>query len=232
MTTPLPHPLPHPLPLPCALPPKAVIFDCDGVVVDSEHPTLVLLQEDLATHGLHLTIPEMEARFIGGTVESIFQKLRADGTPLPDGWVAEFYVRMYAMLARNTPLIPGILQVLDALDAAGIPYAMGSNGTPEKMQITLGQHGLVSRFRGHLYSGQAMGRPKPAPDLFLHAARALGVAPADCAVIEDSATGARAARAAGIPCFGFAPLGPHPGLLGEGARLFTRMQDLPAQLGL
>jgi HAD superfamily hydrolase (TIGR01509 family) len=219
-------------PLPCALPPKAVIFDCDGVVVDSEHPTLVLLQADLASHGLHMSIPDMEARFIGGTVETIFHQVRAAGTPLPEGWVAAFYVKMYAMLARHTPLISGILEVLDALDAAGIPYAMGSNGTLEKMQITLGQHGLVARFRGHLYSGQAMGKPKPAPDLFLHAARALGVDPADCVVIEDSATGARAARAAGIPCFGYAPLGPQPGLLAEGARLFARMQDLPATLGL
>jgi beta-phosphoglucomutase-like phosphatase (HAD superfamily) len=122
--------------------------------------------------------------------------------------------------------------VLDALDKAGIPYAMGSNGTPEKMQITLGQHGLVERFRGHLYSGQAMGRPKPAPDLYLHAAGRLGVSPANCVVIEDSAAGARAARLAGMRCFGYAPKGAHPGLVAEGAVLFNDMQELPALLGV
>jgi HAD superfamily hydrolase (TIGR01509 family) len=136
------------------------------------------------------------------------------------------------MLRAEVALIPGILGVLDALDSAGIPYAMGSNGTPEKMQITLGQHGLIARFRGHLYSGQALGRPKPAPDLYLHAAGRLGVAPADCVVIEDSAAGALAARAAGMRCYGYAPKGGHPGLVAAGAVLFGDMGELPGILGL
>lgn len=88
-----------------------------------------------------------------------------------------------------------------------MPYAVGSNGTPDKKVITLGQNGLLPRFRGHIYPGQALGTPKPAPDLWLHAARALGVAPEDCVVIEESAVGAEAARRAGIPCFGYAPHG-------------------------
>ena len=136
------------------------------------------------------------------------------------------------MLRASTPLVPGILGVLDALDLAGIPFAMGSNGTPEKMAITLGQHGLVERFRGHLYSGQAMGRPKPAPDLYLHAAGRLGVDPATCVVIEDSPAGARAARAAGMRCYGYAPKGAHPGLAAEGAILFHDMVELPGILGV
>lgn len=214
------------------LPPKAVLFDCDGVVVDSEHPTLVLLQADLASHGLNLSLEELDARFVGGTVETVAAKVRAAGVTLPADWVADFYDRMYAMLRQNTPLIPGILTVLDALDAAGIPFAMGSNGTPEKMQITLGQHGLVGRFRGHLYSGQALGTPKPAPDLYLHAAARLGIAPKDCIVIEDSAAGARAARAAGMRCFGYAPKGQAERLTNEGAVPFRDMADLPALLGL
>ena len=214
------------------LPPKAVIFDCDGVVVDSEGPTLVMLRDDLARHGLDLTIADLEAGYVGGTVESCGIKARAAGASLPDDWVADFYDRMYAMLRDHTPLIPGILTVLDALDAAGIPFAMGSNGTPEKMQITLGQHGLVERFRGHLYSGQALGRPKPAPDLYLHAAAQLGVPPQGCVVIEDSAAGARAARAAGMRCLGYAPHGHADRLAAEGAIPFTRMDDLPRLLGL
>jgi HAD superfamily hydrolase (TIGR01509 family) len=212
--------------------PAAVIFDCDGVVIDSEHPTLVMVRDDLERYGLTLTLAELEAGYIGGTVETVAEKARANGARLPEDWVSDFYARMYAMLRAHVPLVPGILGVLDALDGAGIPYAMGSNGTPEKMQITLGQHGLIPRFRGHLYSGQALGRPKPAPDLYLHAARALGVEPALCAVVEDSAAGARAARLAGMRCYGYAPKGAHAGLLAEGAVLFADMAELPVLLGL
>jgi HAD superfamily hydrolase (TIGR01509 family) len=214
------------------LPPKAVIFDCDGVVVDSEQPTLDMLQADLAAHGLPLTMDELTSKYVGGTVEACATRARAAGATLPEDWVQDFYARMYAMLREHTPLIPGILTVLDALDAAGLPYAMGSNGTPEKMQITLGQHGLIDRFKGHLYSGQALGRPKPAPDLYLHAAAQLGIAPADCIVIEDSAAGARAARAAGMRCMGYAPHSPADHLANEGAIPFTCMNDLPRLLGL
>jgi HAD superfamily hydrolase (TIGR01509 family) len=214
------------------LPPKAVLFDCDGVVVDSEQPTLDMLQADLAAHGLPLTMDELTSRYIGGTVEVCGARARAAGATLPEGWVQDFYARMYAMLREHTPLIPGILGVLDALDAAGIPYAMGSNGTPEKMQITLGQHGLIERFKGHLYSGQALGRPKPAPDLYLHAAAQLGIAPAECIVIEDSAAGACSARAAGMRCMGYAPHGHADRLANEGAIPFTDMTALPKLLGL
>ena len=212
--------------------PAAVIFDCDGVVVDSEHPTLVMVRDDLERYGLRLTLEELEAGYIGGTVETVAEKARANGARLPDDWVSDFYGRMYAMLRASVPLVKGIVGVLDALDSAGIPYAMGSNGTPEKMQITLGQHGLIDRFRGHLYSGQALGRPKPAPDLYLHAAGRLGVEPSACVVVEDSAAGARAARTAGMRCFGYAPKGAHDGLLAEGAVLFNDMAELPALLGV
>ncbi len=212
--------------------PAAVIFDCDGVVVDSEHPTLLMVQADLARYGLPVTLEELNAKYVGGTVETVAARARAAGARLPEGWVADFYSRMYAMLREDTPLIEGVVDVLDALDAAGIPFAMGSNGTVEKMHITLGQHGLIDRFRGHLYSGQAIGKPKPAPDLFLLAASRLGVPPDGCMVIEDSVAGATAARAAGMACFGYAPQGDHPALAATGARLFSSMQALPALLGL
>lgn len=211
--------------------PKAVIFDCDGVIVDSEPMTLAFLRDDLAAHGLDMPIGQMHDLFVGGTIAGVAQQARSLGADLPEGWVADFYDRLYGLLAGGTALVPGILTVLDALDAAGIPYAIGSNGTDRKMQVTLGQHpGLIPRFRG-LLSGQAIGRPKPAPDLYLAAADLLGTAPADCAVVEDSATGARAARAAGIPCWGYAPEG-NERLAAEGATLFRRMTDLPGLLGL
>ncbi|MDM7932619.1 HAD family phosphatase [Tabrizicola sp.] len=215
--------------------PAAVLFDCDGVIIDSEGPTCALLLDDLAAHGLPLTLHQLETDYIGGTIETVAARARAAGATLPDGWVADFYLRMNAMLAREAPLIPGILGVLGALDAAGVPYAVASNGPPQKMQITLGQHGLIPRFRAVL-SGQAIGRPKPAPDVYLAAAIACGAAPADCVVIEDSPAGARAALAAGIRCLGYAPLGPDTpparGLLALGIPLFPVMTDLPALLHL
>ena len=213
--------------------PRAIIFDCDGVLVDSEPAAFDLLAQDLAAHGLPLPRAEMERIFIGGTIAGVHAKARSLGARLPDGWVAGFYERLYARLAEGTPLVPGVLDLLDALDAAGIPYAVGSNGSDRKMQVTLGQHpGLLDRFRDRLFSGQTLGAPKPAPDLYLHAARALGQPPAACAVIEDSPTGVRAASAAGIRCFGYAPHGDGAALAAEGATVFQSMADLPHLLGL
>ena len=101
------------------------------------------------------------------------------------------------------------------------------------MQVTLGQHpGIMTRLHGQLYSGQTLGTPKPHPGLYLHCARALGVSPQDCAVIEDSATGARAAANAGMRCFGYAPEGDGAHLVAVGAVVFRSMHDLPGLLGL
>lgn len=213
--------------------PQAVIFDCDGVLVDSEPATFALLAEDLHAYGLTLTLAEMEPLFLGGTVSGVRDKARALGADLPDSWVDDFYERLYARLAQGTPIVPGILAVLDALDAARIPYAVGSNGAPRKMRITLGQHpALLARLQGRLFSGQALNMLKPAPGLYLHAARALGAAPASCAVVEDSPAGATAARDAGIPCFGYAPHGNGKALAAIGATVFHSMADLPTLLGL
>lgn len=214
--------------------PDAVLFDCDGVVVDSEGPTLALFVEELAAHGLHLTLEAFEADYLGQTVEMVAQQAMRAGARLPDGWVPHFYGRMNALLMAGVPLVPGVLAVLDRLDAAGIPFAMGSNGSLAKMRITLGQHGIEQRFRAIL-SGQALGRPKPAPDVYLAAAAACGVRPEACVVIEDSAQGARAGLAAGARVLGFAAHGPGTAtarsLTALGVPLFHRMEDLPALLG-
>lgn len=215
--------------------PEAVLFDCDGVVVDSEGPTFALFLRDLARYGLPLSLEEFETSFLGGTVELVGQRAREAGAQLPEGWVADFYARMYAMLAAGVPLVPGVLAVLDRLDRAGIPYAMGSNGSMEKMRITLGQHGIEDRFRVIL-SGQEIGAPKPAPDVYLAAARACGADPAACVVIEDSANGAKAGLAAGMRVLGFVAHGAGTvsarQLSALGVPLFHRMADLPGLIGL
>ena len=214
-------------------PVAAVIFDCDGVVVDSEPASFDLIADELRLHGLALSHAEIASQFLGGTITGVWEKARALGARLPDDWVPAFYQRLYARLAEGTPLIPGIEAVLDRLVEAGLPFAMGSNGSDHKMQVTLGQHpAVLAHFAGRMFSGQTVGRPKPAPDLYLHAAAALGIAPALCVVIEDSATGAMAARAAGMRCLGYAPQGSAGALVAAGARPFADMADLPALLGL
>lgn len=215
--------------------PEAVLFDCDGVVVDSEGPTLALFVEELAAHGLPLSVAEFEADYLGQTVEMVARQASQAGARLPEGWVAHFYSRMNALLEAGVPMVPGVLEVLDLLDREGIPYAMGSNGSLAKMKITLGQHGIEGRFRAVL-SGQALGSPKPAPEVYLAAAAACGVRPEACVVIEDSAQGARAALAARMRCFGYAAHGAETAtarsLTALGVPLFHRMAELPKLLGV
>lgn len=216
-----------------AVRPAAVLFDCDGVIVDSEPITDRMIAESLAQHGLVLAIGQIHEMFLGGTIVGLATRARELGADLPDNWAADFYEVLYTELAKGTPLIPGITGVFDALDAAGIPYAVGSNGPHRKMEVTLGQHPAIhARLAGRIFSRLDVPNPKPAPDLYLHAAKAVGAEPAHSVVIEDSPTGARAARAAGMACFGYAPQGDGARLAAEGALLFRNMADLPGLLGL
>jgi len=212
---------------------EAVLFDCDGVLVDSESICMDLVSADLAEYGLSMARAEVDKLFIGGTIRGLFAEARDLGASLPDTWVDDFYDRLYQRLARGVDLIAGVVDLLDRLDAAGILYAVGSNGTGTKMGITLGQHpALLARLHPHLYSGQDLSCPKPDPGLWLHAARALGVAPDDCVVVDDSATGCLGAANAGIRCFGLAEHDDGARLAAKGAEVIHRLADLPARLGL
>lgn len=213
--------------------PAAILFDCDGVLVDSEPITDRVLAANLARHGLTLPAHEIGSMFLGGTIAGLGEEARRLGATLPATWIDDVYAEIFAVLAEGTPLIPGIPALLDTLDRARIPYAVGSNGPHAKMDVTLGQHPEIhARLVGRIFSRHDVGRPKPAPDLYLHAANALGAAPETCVVVEDSPTGARAAQAAGMTCFGFAPNGDGARLAAVGARPFRHMDELPALLGL
>lgn len=211
---------------------EMVVFDCDGVIVDSERLTCEVIRDDLARHGLDLTVDDVMDRFVGGTMKDVLAKSRAAGAQLPDDWVEAIYLKMYARLAEAVELIPGIVEVLDALDAAGVPYAVGSNGRIAKMEVTLGRTGLLDRFEGRLLSGQDFAAPKPAPDVYLGAMALVDADPSRCAVIEDSATGARAGRASGAKVFGFHAETPREKLAPHVDVLFDNMHDLPGLLGL
>jgi len=213
--------------------PKLVIFDCDGVVVDSEIITNTFLRDEMAAHGLDLPLDQIMGLFVGGTIAGVAVQARELGARLPQDWVETFYPRLCDKLAEGTPMIPGIVGVLERLEGASIPYCIGSNGRHMKMRATLGQHPeLAARFTSNVFAATDVARPKPAPDLFLHAAATMGHAPEACVVIEDSPTGARAAKAAGMRCFGYAPEGDGAKLVAEGAQVFRSMDELPGLLGL
>ncbi len=215
--------------------PAAVLFDCDGVVVDSEAIAFDMLEQDLTQHGLPVAVTDLHKLFLGGTVRGLFETARQMGATLADDWPDTFYERLYARLRLGVDLVAGIEGVLAALDRAKIPFAMGSNGSGEKMQITLCQHPAVhQQFAGRMFSAQDIGAPKPLPDIYLYGAKMLGVNATDCVVIEDSSTGARAAAAAGMRCYGFAPKASDTAerLAAAGAHLFHDMRDLPGLLGI
>ena len=212
--------------------PKLVIFDCDGVVVDSEPLTLRLIRDDLAARGLPLDLTKTTDLFMGSTIAGAGAQAREMGADIPEDWVDLIYDKVFAALARKVESIPGIGAVLDRLDRQGIAYAIGSNGPHRKMEITLARCGLAARFAGRTYSREDVAAPKPAPDVYLLAASQAGVAPQDCVVIEDSATGAQAAVAAGMAVFGFARETPRAKFEGLTELLFDDMGQLPALLGL
>ena len=213
--------------------PGLVLFDCDGVLVDSEPITNAMLVENLGRYGLPLSVDDVDRLFVGGTMRGVGEAARHLGADLPDSWLEDIYTEMHARLAKGTPMIEGVIDVLEALDAAGIDYAVGSNGSMEKMAITMGQHPhLWRRLEGRLYSAHVHGVAKPDPELYLIAARAMGVAPENCAVVDDSPAGCRAGVAAGMACNGFAAHDDGARLNAVGARVFHAMRDLPGIWGL
>lgn len=210
---------------------QLAIFDCDGVLVDSETITHVALAEALKELGLFITVEEAFALFMGGstarTIEIIEERL---GRPLPEDFFPAWRERLYATL-RDAPVraVAGIEQVLDALT---IPACVVSNGPFRKMRTTLEVTGLLPRFEGKLFSPELGIAGKPLPDLFLAAAAAFDAEPSRTAVIEDSTSGVRGAVAAGMTVFGYAGA-PHTNaaeLEAAGARLFADMRELPALL--
>ena len=209
-----------------------VIFDCDGVLVDSEPITNQLMRDDLAAHGLDLPMEEIMRLFVGGTIVGVFERARDMGAQLPDDWVDTFYEQMFVALADKVAPIPGAVDVLTRLQAAGIPFAIGSNGPHRKMQITLARCGLAELLGDRVYSREDVANPKPAPDVYLKAAADAGVAPGRCAVIEDSASGAKAGQAAGMTVFGFFAETPADRLEPHCDVLFDDMAALPGLLGL
>lgn len=212
--------------------PALVIFDCDGVLVDSETATSRVVAANLTRHGLALTPARCFDLFVGGTMRGMADRARGMGAALPEDWIDLIYAEIYAELRRGVAVIAGIPALLDRLEAEGIGYCVASNGSTAKMDITLGQTGLAPRFAGRRWSAHELGVAKPDPGLFLHAAAAMGARSDDCVVIEDSVSGVVAARRAGMRCLGYVPDGHPDRLSAEGATIIAHMDAAAAHLGL
>ena len=192
-----------------------VIFDCDGVLVDSERLTHQVVVDMLAEHGVALGFDEAVDRFIGMSMANGLVQLKALlGGELPADFLPEMGRRTRAAFRAGLTAVPGVEAVLDGLQR---PFCVASNGNHAKVNFTLGHTGLLPRFAGRIFTADDVAHPKPAPDLFLLAARTLGALPAHTTVVEDTPTGVAAARAAGMRVIGFAAMTPAGRLQAAGA---------------
>jgi len=216
-------------------PPDLVIFDCDGVLVDSEVISNPLFVAHLNRAGFAITLEEANRDLIGRSMASCLALLaQRFGKPLPEGFLDDLQVETFAALAEQVEPVEGVTAAIGRIEAAGIATCVASSGEHAKMAVTLGRTGLLGRFEGRIFSATEVARGKPYPDLFLYAATRMGVAPAACAVVEDSEPGIRAAVAAGMRPLGYAgsPIARPEALAAAGGTLFRRMAELPALLGL
>ena len=205
---------------------QLVIFDCDGVLVDSERLAVRVEAAVLAELGWPLSQAEVIERFMGRSqafmAQAILDRL---GDRLPGDWQDRLDRRYRAAFDAELAPVDG---VVEALDRIATPTCVASGGSHEMLRHTLGLTGLYQRFEGRIFSASEVAEGKPAPDLFLHAAARLGAEPAACAVVEDSRYGVEAARAAGMRAFGYTGgLTPPSRLAGPGTVLFDDMRRLP-----
>jgi HAD superfamily hydrolase (TIGR01509 family) len=211
--------------------PALVIFDCDGVLVDSERISHEVLVAMLAEHGVRMGFDEALDRFMGTSMQRCMEIVeQLCGVPAVQ-FLPAFRARTFAAFEAGLEPVPGILQALQAVQSLRLPCCVASNGPHEKMRLTLRRTGLLARFEHRVFSADDVPRPKPAPDLFLHAAARMNADPAACVVVEDSPTGIAAARAAGMAAWGYAGMTPAARLASAGAHAtFVSMQELPARL--
>ena len=203
-----------------------VIFDCDGVLVDSEPAANRILAELLTELGLPYSQAESMRDYMGRAWEDSLAIIEGKlGGPVPEGFTQRFRDRRDAAFRESIEPISGVREAIAQIPA---DRCVASSGAPEKIRLTLGLTGLLKLFDGRIFSAAEVERGKPAPDLFLHAAHTLGHRPEGCAVVEDTPVGIEAARAAGMTALGFADNVSAGALKAAGAdATFDAMQDLP-----
>jgi HAD superfamily hydrolase (TIGR01509 family) len=203
----------------------SVIFDCDGVLVDTEPIANRVLAGLLTEAGLPTTTEDSMRDYKGRAMKSVLVLASERyGAPLPSDIADRYYAEVEAVFARELQPVPG---VVEALDRITLPSCVASSGPHHKMAVTLRTTGLWERFDGRIFSASEVAAGKPAPDLFLHAARQMGFDPVSTAVVEDSVPGVEAARAAGMRALAFARGTSAHLLAAAGGETFTDMAELP-----
>jgi len=178
-----------------------VIFDCDGVLVDSEVISCQAHADVLSRCGYPITAEQVFDRFLGRSSKQARLEIEAElGHSLPDDFNAQLQDRLFAAFARDLRIVRGIGEALDAIDR---PVCVASSGSHQRMRVSLGATGLYDRLAPHIFSASQVENGKPAPDLFLFAAAQMKARPGACVVVEDSLAGIRAAVAAGMTVLGF-----------------------------
>ncbi|MTH95612.1 HAD family phosphatase [Roseibium sp. RKSG952] len=212
---------------------QLVIFDCDGVLVDTEKIASKCLSEIITDLGYPITSVDCQKRFSGSSIKSVRLSVeKLIERRLPDDWPDVVLRRFTEVFASGVSAIDGVFSVLDYLEANKIPYCVASSGHYKRLRLVLKSSGLLDRFEGNIYSAQDCLRGKPFPDVFLYAASRLRTPPGNCIVIEDSVPGVKAALAADMPCFAYVgdTASDRVSLEREGAMPFTSMYGLPQLL--
>lgn len=215
--------------------PDLVIFDCDGVLVDTETVANTRLAQFISDAGLPITMAECRKRFVGLSMKTVRERLsQEDGIDLGDDFVDRWNRGLPELFGDGLEAVPHVRPAIDAVRDAGIPICVASSGKIPKMHLTLGVTGLLPILKDVLFSAWSVEQGKPAPDLFLHAAKEMGHDPQNCAVVEDSVPGVTAGVVAGMNVFGYCgdPLTDRDGLIKSGATVFDDMRRLPGMLGL
>jgi HAD superfamily hydrolase (TIGR01509 family) len=206
-----------------------VIFDCDGVLVDSERLIQEVDLELIGSLGWPITREEIFAEHLGRSEDAVIANIeRRLGRAVPTGFAQEKAAAYEAVLRERLVAVPGVVEAITLLREDGMRMCVASSGRHARIRLSLRLTGLQTVFADeHLFSAEDVPRGKPAPDLFLHAAACLSASPQLCVVVEDSPAGVEAAKAAGMRVIGYCALTPAR-LLGEADALVTRMTDLPA----
>ncbi len=210
--------------------PKCIIFDCDGTLVDSEEVTNEIIAEMAGELGVKMTGEEATATFGGKTLDAVLYKMRElSGKEIPGDWLPRLIKRVSEAWKTELNPVNGVRELLENLN---ISICVASNGEPIHVNQSLEMTGLRGFFDGNIFCASDVGVPKPAPDLFLYAAKKMGFKPEQCIVIEDSISGVMAANRAKIKVYGLVKMCSAEELENAGAIPFTNMRNLPALLGI
>jgi len=183
---------------------RLVIFDCDGVLVDSEAIANRVMAEHITKAGWRMNGAQSEALFKGATMAQVIERVEQYiGRRLPPRWLTQFEDDCFSVFIDELQPVDGVIDLIRRIHRAGVTSCVASQGSQAKMAVTLKAAGLIDMIGSHVFSAAEIGRPKPAPDIFLHAAMRMSTPASQCLVIEDSVTGVKAALAAGMQVIGY-----------------------------